>query len=197
MVVDFLFLAVSAIFLLMVALLIFKRGYHGWIYIGFSAFFTILLVLLLLFAWFEPGSNSIELKITNYSSEKGNLYFYTAPGCNVPVWYDFPVSNNEERYLEIEGLVNQVRQIIFVTANDNLYTVPVPAGGGAELNIWKKEMEPADDCFISQIENYQLRQKKFSVVIGLSLFSLLILFVYRWIRKQEATIPGSQPKKYE
>lgn len=191
MAVDLLFLAVSAIFLLMVALLIFKRGYHGWIYSIFSAFFSLLLVLILLFAWLKPGSKSIELKITNYSSEKGNLYFYTAEGCDALVRYDFPVSNNEERFLEINELENQVRQIIFVTANDDLYSVPVPGGGSTELNIWKKELEPADDCFISQIENYQLRQKKFSVVIGLSLFSFLILFVYRWKRKPEATIPES------
>ena len=183
MTVDFLFYSVSAAFLLMVTTMLLLKGYRPWIYGAFSAFFTLLLVLLVLFSLFTPFSEPVELKVTNYSSRRGNLFFFSEAGCNAPVRFDFPVSANEESSLEVEAPGGSFSQILFVTANDSLFYIPVPETEAEKLDIWEKELKKADSCFLKQIEAYQWGQRKYSIIVGLSMFGLLLLFWYRWKRK--------------
>ena len=188
-VVDFLFVAVSAVFLIMVGLVVFNRTYKPWIYNFFSGFFGILLIMLVLFALLKRGQGTTELKITNYTSKKGNLFFFKEKGCSATVWYDMPVSNNEERYLEVENPEDGYGHIVFITSADRLYSVPLPEPQSTELDIWEKDLEPANECFIQAVEAYQARQQKFSLTTGLALLALLVLYWYRRKRKKRPQAP--------
>lgn len=187
--VDFLFLAVIAIFLVMVGLVLLKRTYTPWIYRLFSGFFGILLIVLILFALLKRGQGTTDLKITNYTSKKGNLFFFKEKGCTAPVWFDMPVSNNEERYLEVENPENGYGQIVFITSADLLYSVPPPEPQSTGLDIWEKDLEAADECYIKGVEAYQARQQKFSISTGLALLALLVLYWYRRKRKIRVNTP--------
>lgn len=181
--VDAFFLAVSAVFILMLVLVFFTRTYKSWIYNFFNGFFWLLILLIALFALKKSGPEYGELKITNYTSEKGNLFFFKEKGCETAVWYDVPVSNNEERFVEVENPPEGYGYILFVTSRDSLFSVPVPEPESKELDIWKKETEPAPDCYRKTVEEYQAGQKKFSLITGLALLAILILFWYRRKRK--------------
>lgn len=189
--VTYLFIAVSATFLLLTALVIFTKDYKPWIYKFFSVFFWIIIVVISIPALQKSGLKSGELKITNYTSQKGNLFFFKEKGCKAMVWYDLPVSNNEERFLKAENPAEGYGFILFVTSRDSLFSVPVPEPGSAELDIWEKELKPAENCYRMPVEAWQERQKEFSLTTGLSLLAILLLYWYRRRKKQIAKIINS------
>ena len=182
MTVDLLFYSVCCIFLLMLVLVFFLKGYRSWIFGGFSLFYSLLLILIILFSVITPYSRPVKLKITNYSSRSGNLFLFTEAGCQAPVRFDFPVSANEGKEFELESPDGSFGQIIFAGINDSLYSVPVPEPGSKQLDIWEKELKIAGNCYREQIDRYQWGQFRFSISIGLCLFGLLLLCWYRWKR---------------
>lgn len=185
MTLDLLFYSVSVIFLLMLAAMWGLKGYRSWIFGVFAGFYTLLLLLLILFSLITPYAHPVELKITNYSSRKGSLYFFTEEGCQAPVRYDFPVNANEERQLEVESPEKSFSQIIFIGVDERLFSVPVPEAGSNKLDIWEKELKEGNSCYREQVQEYQWGQVRFSLIIGLSLFGLLLLFWYRWKKKSD------------
>lgn len=166
--------------LLFLVLLIPKR--RSGILDAFSLLFAFLLLLLVLTSQLPLFSDPIDLKVTNYSSRKGELFFFQQEDCSAPVWLGYPVNANEESLLEIE--LSEAKKLIFKTDKGLLFEVPLPDKESHELEVWEKELQAASACYHERIEEYRWEQQRFSMAIGLLLFGLLFLFIYRFKRKR-------------
>ena len=171
---------VASVFLLLVGLIVFTKGYRSWIYNVFNAIFTGVLCIIAFFAvdtYFF--SAPVKIKTTNYSKKRGQLYFLEGEGCDAEIKYGYTVNANEESWLELGEKAGNIRSLILLAQNDSIYQLSASEVSSRKLDIWEKELERADSCFRKKIDAFRREQLYYSAGIGLLLFGLLSLFGYR------------------
>lgn len=167
MITNYLFIAVSGLYLLLgLALFAFKQHRSG-ILIGFSLICWLALLPIGILSQFSFFSNPVEVEITNYSSRKGHLYFFRAADCDSRILYDLAVNANEESSLQVEGENGSFDKVIFSTANGQLFEFPFDEREYRKLDIWEKELQPADGCYSGPVQAYRRRQFRYAIAIGL------------------------------
>lgn len=186
---SFFLIFVVALFVTLLVLLFLLRAYRSWIYNTFNVVFGLLL-LFISFLAVETSyqSDPFIIKTTNYSKKKGYLYFFEGKGCAATIRYGYQVNANEESRMELKEDAESLSTVILLTENDRIYKVPAPDIEQRKLDIWEKELEEADECFREQIELFRRAQTYYSISIGLLLFGLLVLFVYK--RKYKPNVRG-------
>ncbi len=176
----YLLVFVFVLIIILMVSLIFTRGYRAWIYRLFSVVFAVFLLFIgFLAIGTSFSADPVEIKTTNYSSQKGYLYFFDSHGCTANIRYGYPVNANEESWLEVDEKNEQPGEIILLADDGMIYKIPSPDYDKMKLDIWEKELTPGDECFRAQINAYRREQIFFSIAIGLLLFGLLFLFGYR------------------
>ena len=179
---SYLLVIVIVIILILIGSLVLSKGYQSWLYRLFSGLFAAFLLFICFLAVkisYGPGSDTLEVKTTNYSKKKGYIYIFEGQGCAASVKYGYPVNANEESWLEVGGKLGDLKTLVLLTEADSIYQLPAPDYDNATLDIWEKELEVADECFREQIKLFRREQIYFSIAIGLLLFGLLFLFAYR------------------
>lgn len=184
---SFFLIFVAALFVLLLLLIFLVKGYRSWIYITFNVIFALLILTICFFAVkTSRQTHPFSIKTTNYSKKKGELFFFAGKGCNAVIRYGYPVSNNEASRMELDTAANSLGTVIFLTGDDQIYKVPNPDFQEGKLDIWDKELIEADQCFREQIKEHRNAQYFYSFAIGLLLFGLLLLFIYRKKRKEDS-----------
>lgn len=164
---NYLFIAVLGLYLLLgLAMLVFKRKRSG-ILIAFSLICWLTLLPIGILSQFSLFSDPVEIEVINYSSRKGHLYFLRSADCESPILFDFAVNANEESSLEVEGENGSFNKVIFSTANGQLFEFPFEEKEYPKLDIWEKELQPADSCYSRPVQAYRMRQLQYAIAIGL------------------------------
>ena len=139
---------VSSLFLLLVVLIVFTKGYQYWIYRLFSLVFTGFLFVIAIFAVDTSFfSTPVKIKTTNYSKRKGQLYFFEGNGCADSIKYGYTVNSNEESWVEVDEKAKNLETVILLDQNDSIFQVPTPDYGSRKLDIWEKELQRAENCY--------------------------------------------------
>ena len=171
---------VSSLFLLLVVLIVFTKGYQSWIYRLFSLIFTGFSFVIAIFAVDTSFfSAPVKIKTTNYSKRKGQLYFFEGKGCAASIKYGYTVNANEESWIEVDEKAKNLDTVVLLDQNDSIFQVPTPDYGSRKLDIWEKELQRAESCYWEKIKAFRMEQAYYSISIGLLLFGLLLLFGYR------------------
>ena len=175
---NYLLWTVVAVYLLLVVFLFLNHPIRRKLFAGVGLFFALLLSAIAIFSQVSFYSNPVEVSITNYSSQKGILYFFSGSGCSAKVLYSLEVNNNEKSSLEVEGEGVSFETILFATQKSDTYALPFQREQYQKLEIWENELKPADACLLAEIEEYQWAQTLYTISIGLLLLGVLLVFLF-------------------
>lgn len=175
---NYLLWTVVAVYLLLIVFLFLAHPIRRKLFGGAGLFFALLLSAIAVFSQISFYSNPVEVRITNYSSKKGTLYFFNGSSCSAKVDYSLEVNNNEKSSLEVEGEGGGFETVVFVTQDGDAYSFPFRQDQYWELEIWEKELQPVNSCLPAQIEEYQWEQTVYTLSIGLMLLGVLLIFLF-------------------
>lgn len=179
---NYLLLFAGAFYLLGAVSLFLSAGLRKWIWASGSILFLFTLSGLALLSEISLFSDPVEIKITNYSSKSGMLYFLKESNEGRRILYDLSVNRNEESSIEIEGEGGGYDEVLF-NSKEEIYEVPVHEY--RQLEVWEKELKPADTSYRAVLENRQQGQQVYSLAVGLMLFWFLLhLFYLAWQKKR-------------
>jgi hypothetical protein len=181
---NYLLLFAGAFYLLGAASLFLSAGLRKWIWTSGSILFLSILSGVALLSELSLFSNPVEVKITNYSSNSGILYFLKESNEGRRILYDLSVNRNEESCIEVESEGGGYDKVLFVS-KEEIYQVPVQEQEYRQLEIWEKELKPVDASYRVVLENWQQGQQIYSLAVGLMLFWFLLhLFYLAWQKKR-------------
>lgn len=181
---NYLLLFAGAFYLLGVASLFLKPRFRRWMWACGSIVFTLVLSGLALLPEVSMFSDSVKVKITNYSSRSGTLYFLKKSDGGEKIFYDLAVNRNEASSFEVEGEV-QGFDAVWLLSKGDFFQVPVPEQRFQELEVWEKELKPVNYSVDEVLEKWQQRQQLYSLAVGLMLFWFVLhLFILRRQKEQ-------------
>lgn len=175
---DYLLWTVVAVYLLLFLFLFLKHPLRRKLFAGAGLFFALLLSAVAVFSQISLFSNPVEVAITNYSSKKGILYFFKGSDCSARILYSLEVNNNEKSSMEVEGEGGGFDRVVFVTQQGENFTFSFQSEQYYELEIWEKELMPAQPCLPAVIEAYRWDQTLYTLSIGLMLLGVLLVFLF-------------------
>lgn len=187
---KYLLLLAGAFYLLGALSLFFNPLLRKWIWASGSILFAIILSGIALLTQLSLFSNPTVVKITNYSSRSGTLYFMQTAGLPEQIRYELAVNANEESRLKVEGEEGAYDAVLFLSKGE-LREVPFQDQAKGRLDIWEKELKPAGRNYLPLLQDWQERQQLYSLAIGAMLFWFLLYLAYlRFRKKRSHTVPA-------
>lgn len=177
MIENYLLLITGAFYLLGAISLFLSPLLRKWIWALGSIVFAILLSGIALLTQFSLFSNPVEVKIVNYSSRSGSLYFLQTVGEEERIRYEKAVNANEESSMKVEKEGWPSDAVLFLSKNE-IRKVPVQEQADGKLDIWEKELQPAEKSYRPLLQDWQDRQQRYSIAIGGMFFWFLLHFIY-------------------
>lgn len=176
---NYFFIATLVLYLMLVLLLVFLKQYRLQLLTTFSLVCWIGLIALGAFSLLVPYEQPQKLKLINYSSRRGHLYFFQTQDCQTDILYDIGVNANEESSFVVEGQKGRFGKILFLGENGQLFEFPAEEDAEGRIAVWEKELLPAHSCYRDAIEAYRRKQLYFAVATGLLISGTLLMFAGR------------------
>lgn len=191
MIENYLLLIAGAFYLLGAGSLFLSPRLRKWIWASGSILFAIILSGIVLLTQLSLFSKPSVVKINNYSSRIGTLYFMQTGGSAEQVRYELAVNANEGSSLKVEGEEGDYDAVLFLSKGE-LREVPIQDQAKGQLDVWEKELKPAGRDNLPLLEDWQERQQLYSLAIGAMLFWFLLYLAYLRFRKKRShrTIPS-------
>lgn len=176
MLIHYLFIAVLCQYLIVGLLIFIFKQHRSGILTGFGLLCWMVLLAIGYLSQYTVHSKPVKVEVTNYSTRKGNLYFFRSKDCDSHILYDFAVNANEESSLEIDGGQETFAKVIFRTENGEFFQILLADAAHRELLIWEKELEKADKCYQTPIKAYRRKQLQYAIAIGLLILGTFGMF---------------------